>query len=159
MHRYRGFTLIELLVVLVLTAIIVGFAVPSFTTLIDNSRLTSAANDYVGFLNVARAQAIQQGRLVRITPLDGTNWSSGTVAWIDQDGDPSTVEGILRQVNMANSGVSVTGSGVTGFKANGLERNGSAVTFTFCDSRTGETGRQVEISAGGRIATTEVTCS
>lgn len=160
MNRNRGFTLIELIIVLIISAVVAAFAVPSFTAITDSNRLTTSANDLVGLLNLARSQAMQRSRLVRVTPLDGTHWSSGLVSWIDTNGDGkySASDTTLRKLNFNGSQLQLTGSALTGFRGNGLERNSSTVTFTLCDNRTGETGRQVTVSAGGGISTSDFQC-
>lgn len=65
-HRQRppsgmvGFTLIELMVTIAVAAILLAVAVPSFRHLIISNRLTTAANDVVTALTVARSEAIKR---------------------------------------------------------------------------------------------------
>lgn len=56
----RGFTIIELMVGILVAAILLMIAVPSFNNLINTNRLNSAANAMIGALNTARMAAIQQ---------------------------------------------------------------------------------------------------
>ena len=53
-----GFTLIELMVTLAVAAILLAIAIPSFNSLLVSSRLTTAANDFVNALAIARSSAI-----------------------------------------------------------------------------------------------------
>jgi len=56
----RGFTLIEMVVTLVIIGVIFAFAVPSFRTMVISNRLTTAANDVVDAINIARVEAIKR---------------------------------------------------------------------------------------------------
>lgn len=65
-HRQRplsgmaGFTLIELMVTIAVAAILLAVAVPSFRHLIISNRLTTAANEVVTALTVARSESIKR---------------------------------------------------------------------------------------------------
>lgn len=63
--KRRGFTLVEVLVVLAIAAILVTIAVPGYAFLVNAGRLTSATNDLLTALHLARSEAIKRG--VRIT--------------------------------------------------------------------------------------------
>lgn len=78
-----GFTLIELLVVLVIIAVMSLLAAPSFMTFQRNSELTSAANNFLGALSAARAEAMKRQQNTYVVPADGSNWASGWVAFVD----------------------------------------------------------------------------
>jgi type IV fimbrial biogenesis protein FimT len=54
-----GFTLIELMVTIAVAAILIAIAVPSFKNLTVSNALTTAANDMVGALNLARMESIK----------------------------------------------------------------------------------------------------
>lgn len=56
----RGFTIIELMVTLVVAAILLAIAIPSFTYLTVSSKLSTTANSLVNNLMVARAEAIKR---------------------------------------------------------------------------------------------------
>lgn len=78
-----GFSLIELLVTVALIAILMALGVPSFTTFQRNSELTSRANSLLASMNAARGEAMKRGRDAVVAPLDGANWSSGAIAFVD----------------------------------------------------------------------------
>src|SRR5688500_1581634 len=59
--RPVGFTLVELMITLVLIAILATIAAPSVRDVIRNARMTSAANDYLTDLSIARAEAVKRG--------------------------------------------------------------------------------------------------
>ncbi|MGB5729503.1 MAG: GspH/FimT family pseudopilin, partial [Thiogranum sp.] len=62
MMKTRGFTLVELLSTLAVAGILLTVGVPSMQDLIRNNRLTAATNLFVSSLNIARSEAIKQGR-------------------------------------------------------------------------------------------------
>ena len=81
----RGFTLIELLVVLVLLAVMLTLATPSFLAFQRNAELTSAANSFMAALSVARAEAMKRQLRAFVVPASGNNWASGWRVFVDAD--------------------------------------------------------------------------
>ena len=61
-----GFTLIELMITLVVAAILLVWAVPSFEKFIKKTTLTSETNNWIAVLNYARNAAITRGRRVTV---------------------------------------------------------------------------------------------
>lgn len=100
-HFYRGFTLIELLITLVIAGILTAIAVPSMQNFVESNRLSTAANDLLADINLARTEAIKRqggftagatGRLVLCASSNGTDcsaapttWNSGWIVFWDQD--------------------------------------------------------------------------
>lgn len=62
----RGFTLVEMLVVMTIGAILVAAAVPSFRTLIANTRASNGTNALSGAFEYARSEAIRRGAVVSV---------------------------------------------------------------------------------------------
>lgn len=104
----RGFTLIELMVGILVLAILLGIAVPSFRDASLSSRLTGYSNDMVASVMLARSEAIKRNVQVVLCsaapPADpddpvmcsgDANWEIGWVVGtqrdvprLDEDGDP-----------------------------------------------------------------------
>jgi len=57
--RVGGFTLIELMVAIVVAAILLAIAVPSFETTLNSGRLATASNELLVSLQTARIEAIR----------------------------------------------------------------------------------------------------
>ena len=84
MHKktLQGFTLVELIVTLAVAAILMGTAVPSFTSLVNSNRLATQANDLLGAMMIARSEAIRLNRRVILcSSSDGATCSSDAGRW------------------------------------------------------------------------------
>ena len=75
----RGFTIIELVIVVVIVAIGVALAVPSFRSIIEKRQLTSAAEEIAGFMRFAKSEAIKRNEdvIVNIQRSNHTDWCIG----------------------------------------------------------------------------------
>ncbi len=162
MNTEHGFTLVELMITLAIAAILLTVGVPSFNDFIMDGRLVSQANDFIADLNLARSTAVKYQRNASIcvstsyntaTPActNGTDWSNGWIVWVDKDRD-STVDAsevvkVREPFNEAATFTSTTTNQIT-YDSRGFVN--MAETFSLCDDRDDETGRQITISASGR---------
>jgi type IV fimbrial biogenesis protein FimT len=81
-RRLAGFTLLELMITLAVLAILTAIAVPSFQTLLERNRLTSATNDLLGALMMARSNAVTRRVITRVCPsTNASTCATGTVNW------------------------------------------------------------------------------
>lgn len=91
MKNNRGFTLIELVVTVALLIILLVLGVPEYRRMTENNRQVAAINTMIGDLNLARTEAVKQGRTVTICgSTDGAtcntaDWESGWIVFTDLD--------------------------------------------------------------------------
>ena len=160
MTKTRGFTLAELMMTLAVATILVTVGMPSMQDLIRNNRLTAATNLFVSSLNIARSEAIKQGRNATVCVSDtqnscsGSNWRLGWLAWVDsdQDGNLDFPGEVLRAVEPLANSIQIT-SAQNSFRidSQGNVDNPNS-TLAVCDNRSGETGRLLRIMATGGIS-------
>lgn len=138
----KGFTLIELMVVLIIGAVLIGIAAPSFTLLQNNTRISAAAGEAVQGLNESRARAIASKSPVQVpTRLLGEVGKGVKVVARNAGGGEITsigFDGFGRLVNDANT----------------VMASGSVVVCS--PDVTNESGRVILISRMGRLNTTKV---
>jgi type IV fimbrial biogenesis protein FimT len=90
----RGFTLTEILVVLAILALLVVTAVPSLKSAGDRMELTTASNDLLANLRLARSESIKRGGRVAMckspdgeTCAKGGGWEQGWIVFDDMNND------------------------------------------------------------------------
>lgn len=76
-RRACGFTLIELLVTMVIAAILLAVAVPSFRSFLANSRSKAASTELVSAFLLARSEATKRNATVSVVPSSSSAWASG----------------------------------------------------------------------------------
>ena len=94
MKKLNGFTVIELMITIVIAAILMTVAIPSFLKTIQNNQITTQANELFTSLSIARAEAIKQGDSVTVCSstdqascAGSTDWKTGWIVFTDNDGD------------------------------------------------------------------------
>jgi type IV fimbrial biogenesis protein FimT len=168
-----GMTLLELLVMLAVSAILLTIGLPSFASLIHSNHVTSATNELVGSLHLARAEAIKRGGRIVICPsatgvaCSGANWHQGWVMFYDQDNDAAldASETVVLRRRAMPAGYRLTGnlpvSRYVSYTPTGSAKSTSGAwqfgTLTVCrESRDRVEARQVVIASTGRPRTVKV---
>ncbi len=159
----RGFTLVELMIGLFVAAILLAIAIPGFGNLVRDNRMASAVNALVGGLQSARMEAVRRNRPVTICmSSNGTacttngNWNQGWILFAENDVSGNTLgvvdngETILRTHGAIGNNIAMTSTldHVTFQPAGTPSQNGNVKV---CDDRTGNTGRQLNLLASGRL--------
>lgn len=148
--RLRGFTLLELMATIAIMAIVVGIAIPSFLTLIENNRVQTQANTFFTSLIAARSEAVKRNQAVTLCKsADGENcttanhWEQGWLAHVGgtvlQTYSPATAI-TIRAVNGADNTLVYQSDG----SLNATE------AFNICTDSDISRGRRIEISVTGR---------
>lgn len=74
MTRQHGFTLVELMVTIIVAAILLAIAIPTFFDSIDRARVVGAADNLLADLRYAQAEAMKTNAPVTVTFTAGANW-------------------------------------------------------------------------------------
>ena len=79
--RQSGFSLIEMMVAIVILAILVGLAVPSFQIMLQNTQIRNATESVLNGIQKARAEAVKQNRNIEFVLLgdDATCFNAATL--------------------------------------------------------------------------------
>jgi type IV fimbrial biogenesis protein FimT len=171
MKTENGFTLIELMVALSVAAIILTVGIPNFRTLIQNNRAATQANELVGALGLARAEAVKRGLPVAIcasndssTCTGGNDWAGGWIVFVDDNaGDPgnrNTANEALIRVHAAIGAGSTLSANDSNIRYDRLGYQESGVsTFNLKPADcSGDMKRQISMTASGGPSTKRVSC-
>lgn len=90
-HIAAGFTLLELVITIAIVAILLAVALPNFHDFVIHSTVNSTANELVGALNTARAEAVKRGRPVAVIA-NGGNWNAGWQVVVAKETAPGIIE-------------------------------------------------------------------
>lgn len=164
----RGFTLLELMITLLIAGIILSIGVPSFRGVMQNQRMTTATNELVMSLNLAKSEAIKRVAYVSICKSSNgvtcgdaaTSWNDGwivfanaTVANVDvrDFGDelirvyPGLRNGYtLTPIGTVDGFISFRPSGTMGTAVANM-----AGTLTMCDERGAGNARGIQMQSAG----------
>jgi type IV fimbrial biogenesis protein FimT len=150
-RSHGGFTLIEMMITIVVLAILLGIAVPSFRNASLSGQLRSAANDFIATANFARSEAIKRGTPVTMcVSADGSSCAAGgwEQGWIVLSGTT-----VLQHEYAAPSGfkMSATGS-IANLSFQPIGVGATPATLTVCRATptVGTQERVVTLDATGR---------
>lgn len=156
-RRYgSGFSLVELMVTLAVVSILLGVAVPSYQSFVASTAVTSAANDLVAAINIARSEALKRDGIVTVQALDTSSkdFADGYCVVLDA---PGNCTGALRQFTVGSDEITlVISGGYSSVSFDGLGglsgTSGEGRQFNLC--RGNEDYRLIDIKLVGRPALT-----
>lgn len=96
-----GFTLIELLITIVVIAVLVALAAPSFTTTILNQRSDGLSEDLASALQLAKTEAVKRGSRVSLCAANeggddcGNDWTDGWLVFVDSASTDESAAAVL----------------------------------------------------------------
>lgn len=157
----KGFTLVELMVTVSIASILLAVAVPSYQSIMRESRLTTQANELMTALHYARSEAIKRGMRITICKsADGAscggNWSNGWIVFSDAGATGGTVDAsdeVLRAFPGLKGSTLNTGSNFANwisYLPNGRSQGSGNLpngTFNLCNQAS---GRNINVNNAGR---------
>jgi type IV fimbrial biogenesis protein FimT len=156
----RGFTLVELMVTLLVLAILLGLAVPSFRDASLSSRLTGYANDLVAGVQIARSEAIKRNATVTLcasedgaTCAEDVGWEVGWIVLAPRPTTPGTLDVVDRHAPLTDEFIITEASGLTEMDFPPTVVGVTAAMFTVCrESPVGKQEREVSVTLTGATA-------
>ncbi|THB70742.1 MAG: hypothetical protein D6B28_08690 [Gammaproteobacteria bacterium] len=172
----RGITLLELLIYIAVMGIITAIAIPSFSNLIKNSKISTSLTNLTADLYLARSAAIRHNSYAVICPRNSSDndcsespsWEKGWIVFIDNNKD-----GICNfnagqcadkgKIIKIGEGVKSSDLKMRGYKHRSFRIRYDPMGFSYayngkviaCDDRGKDYARAIIISNSGRIRTSE----
>jgi type IV fimbrial biogenesis protein FimT len=159
-----GFTLIEAMVVVSIVAIVTVLAAPNLDLMINNNRISTASSDLQTDFTFARATAVTRGQWVGICASSSqtactasTTWETGRIVYLDANRNNTFDAGdtILRVRDTLSGGLTLaptTAGASLYFRPSGPSGPNTTNTFRLC--KASYKGRDIVISATGRVSST-----
>jgi type IV fimbrial biogenesis protein FimT len=166
--RTAGFTLLELLVAVTAALVLLLVAAPSLNAAVTSMKLTSASNNFLSHIYLARSEAIKRnGRVVLCKSADGAScassggWEQGWIVFHDtnNNGVIDAGELVIARQQALPAAFKLTGNQnvakYVSFEPTGSTRlvggGFQAGTLTLCrQSATSNEARQIILNAVGR---------
>ncbi len=164
MTGHKGFTLIELMVAIALAALLLSMAVPALDQFTTNARQTSAINDFVASMHLARNTAVTTNARVTVcASSDGVAcgavpWNQGWIVFSDQnsnqlvDGNDSilTSSEAVRDLTMQSGEFGLALQYRPNGRVTNAGANGNSGQFTVCDDRGADYAKVIIVDLSGR---------
>ena len=159
--KQAGFSLYDLMVTSVVAGVM-GLGTIGVTGLVQDTRMTTAVNQLLGDLSLARSESIKRQTVVTLckssdgaTCADDARWHDGWIVFADENNnhDVDADEAVIRVQQRLDGNLTLrygeTGSyGYVRYKPNGEAWPGA--TFSFCDRRGASKAKGVIVYWTGR---------
>jgi type IV fimbrial biogenesis protein FimT len=150
-NRNRGFTLVELMIGVVIVAVLLGVAAPSFRSFILDQQLRATTADLRIAVTRARSEAVKRNRVVQLLPSAG-GWNSGWRIPSPNGGDPDLL------VHVQGAQLTLSVSAAVQFSPMG--RATSAVEFELdIGADSSDTLGCIKLALDGGITSTKGACA
>ena len=165
-RRSAGFTLVELMITVVVAAILMAIAVPSFRTFMQNDQQWVQTNNLLLALNTARSDAIKSDLVAGAQVCSSSNglgctntpWNLGWIVLGADPGNPQNPPKVLQSVGALPPGTTLTEGAnnlAIAFRSNGalgaLANPEPVVSFKMCDVRGAAYARYLQVTPMGRV--------
>jgi type IV fimbrial biogenesis protein FimT len=148
-HGLRGFTVIELMMAVVVLAVLLAVAIPSFQGAALGSQLRAQANELLASAYLARSEALKRNAVVTLcASSDGTSctgsWHQG---WIIRNGAT-----VIEQHAAAPAGFRITGTTTLNFQPTGFGATQANLIVCRATPSVGSEERVLSIDFTGRAS-------
>ncbi len=88
-RRQSGFTLIEIIVTVSIATILMSIAIPNYTAMIKNNKVTAITNELISAMILARSEALKRKNNVSVcasvnqVACSGTDFSTGWIVYVE----------------------------------------------------------------------------
>jgi type IV fimbrial biogenesis protein FimT len=174
------------MIAILVLAILLTVAIPSFRSVIQSNEVTASTNQLVTALNFTRAEAVKRGEIVSLCMADTSSppkcqsggdddWANGWLAFLNPDGDAdydSYDDDVLRvweplssEIELTVTDVDVTESRRVDYLPMGnVDTSGAGFQFQWTvkpvDCKAGQPfQRTIDLSPAGRAQVREEDCS
>lgn len=147
-----------------------GAAIPSFTSVISSSRLSTSTNELVTALNLARSEAVKRSQSVTVRKIDsnsfthngdtanwaGANWEDGWDVFTDvnNDGSYGTGDLLIRTFPALPANFTLRGNNnfanFIRFTPNGFISNSGGGSFAICENTSISKAKLIIVKGSGR---------
>lgn len=172
--KQSGVSLFELIVAIAILGIVLAIAAPDMGSVIANNRSTTASNELIKAMNMARSEAIKRGVSVSVCAAQdanfnscGNDWTNGWIVFVNPDENTTiaggTSEPIIAVKQLANNNLVINVNpniSIATFTSTGFA-NASTTNAIFSVSATGcsaNNGRNVQVSFSGKPQATPFNC-
>jgi len=154
MSRFQsGLTLVELLVTMLIAGIIGSMAIPSFSNLMKQNRVTTQANEFVGSLVLARMEAIKRKVNVDVVADVNNQWDQGWRVMVNNGETLQAFSKLKGDTTLSST------AGRSSFQFDPNGRVNGSDNLTLCVAGSNVKGRSISISNTGRVSTETIDCT